>query len=423
MLLNSELKVIRWDYRMADNILEIKLQEDDDKLQKMLSSKGIEKRVILRTCNRLEIYFHDDAKFSENGLENAELLKDEHAIRHLLRVSSGLESMSIGEQEILRQIKEAFDLAHKQGRTDKFLSMIFQKALKVGKEVRETTEISHGKVSIPSIMIEQIEKKGLLNSSTIGVIGTGKMAATVVKYLKKKPSVKITIYGRNEEAGSELSHLFKVNFKKTLDIGNIVEECHVIVTATSSKTPLITRELIEKIPRKLLFIDISNPKNIEESYSNPNVELINLEMANQILQENRKRKEKDIEVAETIIDRELRKIYSKLAEGEIEGYIASIYSRSKDILSDEIEKFSRAIENGTEEREALELLGNSIVNKVLAPETLTLKKMVREGKTESVREFLDSAMKFTDRELYSSSEDHKESQSQQVQNHQLCQKP
>ncbi len=146
-------------------------------------------------------------------------------------------------------------------------------------------------------------------------------------------------------------------------------------------------------------------------------------MANQILQENRKRKEKDIEVAETIIDRELRKIYSKLAEGEIEGYIASIYSRSKDILSDEIEKFSRAIENGTEEREALELLGNSIVNKVLAPETLTLKKMVREGKTESVREFLDSAMKFTDRELYSSSEDHKESQSQQVQNHQLCQKP
>ena len=61
--MNSELKVIRWDYRMADNILEIKLQEDDDKLQKMLSSKGIEKRVMLRTCNRLEIYFHDEAKF------------------------------------------------------------------------------------------------------------------------------------------------------------------------------------------------------------------------------------------------------------------------------------------------------------------------------------------------------------------------
>ena len=423
MLLNSELKVIRWDFKMDDNILEKKLQEDDDDLQYMLSSHGIEKRVILRTCNRLEIYYHEDTKISEKDLENAEILTNEHAIKHLLRVSSGLESMSIGESEILRQIKDAFDLAHKLGRTDKFLSMIFQKALKVGKEVRETTEISHGRVSIPSIMIEQIEKKGLLNGTAIGVVGTGKMAATVVKYLKKKPSVKITIYGRNDEAGSELSQLFKVNFKKTLEIGNIVEECHVIITATSSKTPLISRELIEKIDRKLLFIDISNPKNIEESYNNPNVELINLEMANQILQENKKRKERDIEVAEAIIDGELKKIYAKLAEGEIELYIALLYSRSKDILSDEMEKFTRALMNGTGEREALELMGNSLVNKILAPETLTLKKMVREGRTDSVRDFLQSAMKFTERELYSSTEDQKENQSQQVQNHQLYQKP
>ena len=186
MLLNSELKVIRWDFKMDDNILEKKLQEDDDDLQYMLSSHGIEKRVILRTCNRLEIYYHEDTKISEKDLEKAEILTNEHAIKHLLRVSSGLESMSIGESEILRQIKDAFDLAHKLGRTDKFLSMIFQKALKVGKEVRETTEISHGRVSIPSIMIEQIEKKGLLNGTAIGVVGTGKMAATVVKYLKKK---------------------------------------------------------------------------------------------------------------------------------------------------------------------------------------------------------------------------------------------
>ena len=228
MLLNSELKVIRWDYRMADNILEIKLQEDDHKLQKMLSSKGIEKRVILRTCNRLEIYFHDDAKFSESELENAEFLKDEQAIRHLLRVSSGLESMSIGEQEILRQIKEAFDLAHKQGRTDKFLSMIFQRALKVGKEVRETTEISHGKVSIPSIMIEQIEKKGLLNSSTIGVIGTGKMAATVVKYLKKKPSVKITIFfGFEISMNSNFLGIFSMS---SLVINGVLELVAVTIT-------------------------------------------------------------------------------------------------------------------------------------------------------------------------------------------------
>ncbi|MHB1441105.1 MAG: glutamyl-tRNA reductase [Cuniculiplasma sp.] len=420
--MNSELKIIRWDYKMEENILEKRLQDDDKDLQKILSAKGVEKRIILRTCNRLEIYYHEDVLFSDDEMEYAEVLSDEDAIRHLLRVASGLESMSVGEQEILRQIKEAFDAAHKQGRTDKFLSMIFQRAIKVGKEVRETTEISHGKVSIPSIMIEQIERKGLLHNRSIGVIGTGKMAATVVKYLRKKPSVKITLYGRNDEAGSELSQLFAVNFKKTLDVGTIVEECHVVITATSSKTPLITRDIIEKIDRNLLFIDISNPRNIEESYNNPKVELINLEMANQILQENRRRKEKDIEVAESIIDREMKKIYAKMAESEIEGYIASIYSRSKDILNDEIEKYRHSMENGLETRDALEMLGNSIVNKVLAPETLTLKKMIREGKTESVRDFLDSAMKFTDKDIGSLSEDQRESQNPPIQNRQLCQK-
>lgn len=403
---------------MDDNILEKMLLMEDESIQEILSLKNIEKRIILRTCNRLEIYYHEDVGDWGDNFEKSEIITGENAIRHIFRVASGLESMSVGENEILRQIKEAFELSHKIGRTDKFLSMIFQRALKVGKEVREKTEISQGKVSIPSIMIEQMERKNLVKGKSIGVIGTGKMAATVVKYLRKKEGVGITIYGRNEEAGVELCNLFKVQFKKSLDLPSIVEDCDCVITATSSKVPLISRESIEKIEKKILFVDISNPKNIEESYNNPNVELINLEMANEILQENKKRKEKDIKIAEEILEREIEKIYAKIAEGEIEKYITLRYSNSRSLLTFELDRFVHNIESGISVNESAELMGNSLINKIMAPETLTLKQLIRMNRVESVRNYLESVMDFTEPRNDSTSEDLEVPQNQQRRSHQ-----
>ncbi len=425
-MLVSDLKVIMWDFRTGDNSLEKVLKIYDEDLQAKLSSKGVEKRIILRTCNRLEIYYDSDVIFDDDIFPGSKFLRGEDAIRHILRVSAGLESMSVGENEILRQIKEAMEQAIKEGRSNKFLSMVFHRAIKLGKEIREKTEISHGKVSIPSIMIDQISKRGLINSKRIGIIGTGKMAATIVKYLKKEENPIVTIYGRNEDAGKELADLFEVNFRKTLDIPTIIEECDVIITATTSKTILIEKGEIEKINKKMLLVDISNPKNIDENFINPSVELLNLEMANQIMEENRKRKEKDIVLAEEIIRKEMDKIYTKIAEGEIEGYISEIYGRARSIMEDEIVKYNAAIAAGKDPSETLIVMGNSFINKILAPQTLALKRMIREGKTESVRDFLDSASDFSDDESDQkdfSFEDPKESRNRQDQNHQLSQMP
>ncbi|MGP6206732.1 glutamyl-tRNA reductase [Cuniculiplasma sp. SKW3] len=426
-MLVSDLKVIMWDFRGGDNSLEKVLKLDDDEIQSRLSTKNVEKRIILRTCNRLEIYYDADVVFDdENIFPGSKFLRGDAAIMHILRVSAGLESMSVGENEILRQIKEAMEKSIKEGRSNKFLSMIFHRAIKLGKEIREKTEISHGKVSIPSIMIDQIGKRGLINGKHIGIVGTGKMAATIVKYLKKEENAIITIYGRNEEAGKELADLFGVNFRKTLDIPIIIDESDVIITATTSKTVLIDKGEIEKINKKILLVDISNPKNIDENFINPTVELLNLDMANQIMEENRKRKEKDIVLAEEIIKKELDKIYTKIAEGEIEWYISDIYGKAREILNEEIIKYNSALEAGHDPNETLLAMGNSFINKILAPQTLTLKRMIREGKTESVRDFLDSVWDITDddpdqKDFFS--EDPKDTQNQQARSHQLSQMP
>ena len=420
-MLVSDLRVIRWDFRMDDEKLENMLKIDDDEINSKLSRNGIEKRIILRTCNRLELYYDVDVNLNKDDFQNAEFIRGEDAIKHILRVSAGLESMSIGENEILRQIKEALDIAMKNGRSNKFLSMIFTRAIKLGKEIREKTAISHGKVSIPSIMVEQMSIRGFVNGKKIGVIGTGKMAATIVKYLIKEPKAGITIFGRNDEAGMELAQLFGVSFKRNLDMNDIISQCDAIVTATSSKTPLIMRNIIENIKKKMLFIDISNPKNVEDFFTNNLVELINLDAANNIMNENRKRKESDIIIAENMIDTEMLKIYSKIAESEIEEYISNIYGRGREVLINEIDKCISAINNGHSMESSLEAMGNSIINKILAPQTLVLKRMVREKKTETIREFLNSSRNLNADDSEPDHEDQIETQSQQDQNHRLFQ--
>ncbi len=420
-MLVSDLRVIRWDFRMDDEKLENILKIEDEEINRKLSKNGVEKRIVLRTCNRLELYYDVNVDLNNEDFQNAEFIQGENAIRHILRVSAGLESMSVGENEILRQIKDALEVAMKSGRSNKFLSMIFNRAIKLGKEIREKTAISHGKVSIPSIMVEQMSMRGFVTGKKIGVIGTGKMAATIVKYLIKEPKAEITIFGRNDEAGMELAQLFGVKFKRNLDMGDIISQCDSIVTATSSKTPLVMRAGLEGIKKKMLFIDISNPKNIEDYFTNSMVELINLEAANNIMNENRKRKENDIVVAENMIDAEMLKIYSKIAESEIEDYISNIYGRGREVLINEIDKCISAINNGHSLESSLEAMGNSVINKILAPQTLVLKRMVREKKTETIREFLNSSRNLINDDSAPDHEDQTESQNQQDQNHRLYQ--
>ncbi len=422
-MLVSDLRLIKWDFRMEDEKLENILKIDDDEINGKLSKYGIEKRIFLRTCNRLEIYYDENVEVDSGDFPKATLMKGDEAIRHILRVSAGLESMSVGENEILRQIKDALDHSMKGGRSNKFLSMIFNRAIRVGKEIREKTAISHGKVSIPSIMVDQMSQKGFVNDKKIGVVGTGKMAATIVKYLIKEPGADVTIYGRNEEAGRELAQLFNVSYKRNLDMADIVAQCDCVITATSSKTPLILRSQIESIRKRTLFIDISNPKNIEDYYSNNLVELINLEIANHIMEENRKKKENDIIVAEQMIEKEMHKIYTKIAESEIEDYISGIYGRGREILINEVDKCMSALNNDHPTRETLEAMGNSIINKILAPQTLILKSMVREKKVEIIREFLNNSKLLMDDQTEPAHEDQKDNQNPPDQNHQLYQTP
>ena len=401
------------------------MAKDDKYWINLLDGYGIKQKIILRTCNRVEIYFvevHDEVVFEDPG---AKILNGEDAMVHLFSVAAGLESMSVGEQEILRQVKEAYEDSIKKGMIGKEISIIFRKAISVGKEIRQKTAISHGKVSIPAIMIDEIDKNIGDLRRKIGIVGTGKMAATIGRYLIKDKNNDITIYGRNEEAGNELASMLDLKFEKTLNVKYIIENNTVIITATTSKTALMEREDIEQINDKKILVDISNPKNIETNFKNDKIILINLDKASSIMEKNRTKKESDILVSKQIIVREIKELQERILETEAEEIISTTYEMAKSILIQEIQRYLHEVSKGGDEEELLNLMGNSLINKILAPQTFALKDLIRDSKIDTLREFLvnfEEHLKKNIEALGNSSADLSDFQNQQSQTPRLSQK-
>ncbi len=401
------------------------MAKDDKYWINLLNGYGVKQKIILKTCNRVEIYFvevHDEVIFEDPG---AKIFKGEDAMIHLFSVAAGLESMSVGEQEILRQVKEAYEDSIKKGMIGKEISIIFRKAISVGKEIRQKTAISHGKVSIPAIMIDEIDKSIGDLQRKIGIVGTGKMAATIGRYLIKNKNNDITIYGRNEEAGNELASMLNLKFEKTLNMKYIIDSNTVIITATTSKTALMERENIELINDRKILVDISNPKNIEPNFKNDNVVLINLDKASSIMEKNRTKKETDILVSKQIIVREIKELQERILETEAEEIISTTYEMAKSILIQEIQRYLHEVSKGGDEEELLNLMGNSLINKILAPQTFALKDLIRDSKIDTLREFLvnfEEHLKKNIEALGNSSVDLSDFQNQQSQTPRLSQK-
>ena len=401
------------------------MAKDDKYWINLLNGYGVKQKIILKTCNRVEIYFvevNDEVIFEDSG---AKIFKGEDAMVHLFSVAAGLESMSVGEQEILRQVKEAYEDSIKKGMIGKEISIIFRKAISVGKEIRQKTAISHGKVSIPAIMIDEIDKSIGDLQRKIGIVGTGKMAATIGRYLIKNKNNGITIYGRNEEAGNELASMLNLKFEKTLNMKYIIDSNTVIITATTSKTALMERENIELINDRKILVDISNPKNIEPNFKNDNVVLINLDKASSIMEKNRTKKETDILVSKQIIVREIKELQERILETEAEEIISTTYEMAKSILIQEIQRYLHEVSKGGDEEELLNLMGNSLINKILAPQTFALKDLIRDSKIDTLREFLvnfEEHLKKNIEALGNSSVDLSDFQNQQSQTPRLSQK-
>ena len=378
----NSLYMIGWDIKQEAEKLEKMSAIGAKSLESMVLEKN-QNYVLLSTCNRIEFYSTSPFK-TDNLLKPFHKLEGRPAIVHLFRVSSGIESLSLGENEILHQIKEAFDLSLKNNRTDKALSIIFRKAQSVGKKAREETGISKGKTSIPAHVGSLLESVSDIGQKRVAIIGSGTMANDLVKYAKAANPNRITVYARNSDAVSRIKEKYGIYGVEEIDPLRISNENDIIITATGSKEPIFLEDF--EIKDKM-FIDLGMPPNVSRKIRNNRV--IYLSDIEPIMQENARNKAALIPIIEEMISREVGVLEKKLSELDADDLIKTIFNYAKHVKESEIRHSLAMLGNGSDLNDILDKLSDSIINKVLAPQTLAIKKMIKSDDDEKFHRVLE----------------------------------
>lgn len=284
---------------------------------------------ILSTCNRVEVYgLTSSPESSYDGikrfLSQQANLKDDisrfiythtepRSIYHLFHVASGLDSMVIGETEIVSQLKEAYFLARESNSVGKFLNVLFQKALNASKHVRTQTAVSTGLVSVGSVAVELAQKIfGRLEDATVMVLGAGTMAEAVLRALTDKGSRLILVSSRSYERAVRLTDRLGGAAIGSDDLIREMEKADIVITSTSSPHFIIKKSdvfniMLRRRQKPLFFIDISVPRNTEPDVSNiDNVYLYNIDDLEKIVLENLQKRTKVLEECRLLIDRKAR---------------------------------------------------------------------------------------------------------------------
>ena len=378
-------------------------------LHRLYSHELVHECAVLMTCNRVEVYvvspkgsrvLFDYAKKMGVPERIVEFNDHEESVIHLMRVACGLESMIVGEDQILGQIKELYHTARQVGVTGKVLDTAFEKAIHVGKRVRSETRINKGSVSIGSAAVDLAEDAlGTLEGKTVVIIGAGTMGALVAHALAHKNVSAIYVANRTFERAEALAEELNGFAVMYDEKDRYIAGSDVVISATSAPHAVITAEMLRQIMenrgnhnRDLLLIDIATPRDIEEAASElPDVKLYNIDGLKEISDRNLQRRMQEVGRVEQIVEEEYELLQLQYKSQRADKLIAALYSQIQDLRIREreraVNRLSAKHTLGDFERQVLDDLTHAITNKVLAEPTKTL----RNAAAEEDLDFLETA--------------------------------
>jgi glutamyl-tRNA reductase len=321
-----------------------------------LRSRGIlEESLVLSTCNRSELYgvppetSHESAPGLATFLGEFHSLRpdvltgalyhryDREAVRHLFRVSAGLDSMLLGEAEILGQVREAYRFAHEHGATGPVLNRLFQGALETGKRVRAETELGTRPMSVAAAGIKLAERIfGKLSERTALVLGAGTIGEQVISALRDRGIAHLFVMNRSRDSAEALAEQFG---GKVLEWGNWevgLSAADVVVSSVAAEQTVLQRQPLEdamvaRSNRALFLMDLGLPRNIEASAASIyNIYMYNLDDLKEIVQQNRLARESEIPRAEAIVEEHVGKFLSWQASVELVGLVEELRSRLRE---------------------------------------------------------------------------------------------
>ncbi len=377
----------------------------DQLLVRLKSHELVEECAVLKTCNRVEVYvvspkgskvLLEFAKHMKVSSRIIDFLDHEESLRHLLRLTSGLESMIVGEDQILGQVKELFAMAKKAHAVGKTLDTAFNKAIQVGKRIRTETGINKGSVSIGSAAVELAEKNlGGLEGKTVMVIGAGEMGTLVAKALANKNIKAIYVANRTFDKAAALACELNGMAVRYELMEKYIPMSDVVISATKAPHFVLTHEIVSRImdegKQELMLIDIGNPRNVESSVGEiTGVTLYNIDNLKSISETNLEKRRDEAKKAELIIEEELVLLNKQYKRQQADNIISALYSMVEQIREREreeaINKLMARHTIGDIEREVLDDMTHSFANQILAEPT----KILRNAAEHDDERFLDT---------------------------------
>ncbi|WP_456373735.1 glutamyl-tRNA reductase [Thiolapillus sp.] len=378
-------------------------------LRSLTESAGASEAVILSTCNRTEVYCYggdlDPDRLQAwladfHGLETENLCtylylhQEQKAVEHLLRVASGLNSLVLGEPQILGQVKSAWQTASDAGTLGKILGRMFQHSFSAAKQVRTDTAIGDSPVSVAFAAVSlsrQIFSD--LSEQTALLIGAGETIELTARHLQQQNIGRIIVANRTVAKAHELAEQFGGYAIGLTEIPTHLAEADIIISSTASPVPVLGKGAVESALKQrrhqpMFMVDIAVPRDIEaEVRELRDVYLYTVDDLEEVIQENLKSRQQAAEQAAEIIELRTSEFIAWLRSLDAVEMIQTYRGRANRIKEETLQKALRMLDNGTPAEQALEFLANTLTNKLLH----TPSSQLREAGSNGQRDLLEAA--------------------------------
>jgi glutamyl-tRNA reductase len=387
-------------------------------LQELAQAVGVEECYILSTCNRVELVARTGGRTSDHcplerflagkfGIEESELktfayrLEERATITHLFRVASGLDSMILGEPQILGQVKEAYLAARGAGTLGSLLEPLMQRTFSVAKKVRTETGIARNAVSVATAAVEMAQQIfGDLADGSVLLLGVGKMAELAARHLVGNGVSHVVVSSRNFSHAVEMAEKFGGAAVGFDEFAGALTKADVVISSTAAPHAVIRRDMVEGVMkarrgRPLFLIDIAVPRDIQPEVNEiDNVYLYNIDDLQAVVDANREGRRREAEAAEEIVERESNAFIRRMRTAELGPTIAALRRRAEQIREGEIQRIrGRLGPLAPGQEEQIEALTRGLVNKLLHHPIQEIKRSVQErgegGATDLARRLFD----------------------------------
>ena len=362
-----------------------------------LKAAGAQEAAVISTCNRTEVYVTGPeqeaqgraaidvltGRFGTDSLSSyTYLLTDEEAYRHLFLVASGLDSMVIGEPQILGQVKDAYRSASGSGAAGPFLEKVFNRAFQVAKRVRSETRIGYNPVSISAMAVDLARKIfGALERKQILVVGAGEMCEIALKHFRKEGLGEVLVTNRTFAAAQQLAEQIIGTAHPFEALADLLVRVDMVLSSTGSEKPIIDKTMVmdamkKRKMRPLFFIDIAVPRDVHPAVNDiENVYLYDIDDLKDQSQAHLANRVEESRKAHDIVDEEVRKFSLWLDRLDLNPVIARIRKHLDAMRDKEPKKTLQKLKDPDDETvRQIDLLTQSIVNKIVHPHLAALKE-------------------------------------------------